>query len=329
MFNYFVARMENLMFMNTALLRRIKRRLLRNLRNKEELSLRLKTLFGTDVRTGNVDKLFADVQKGATKFENLEADIVKQEERLTVVEGRSFKGSVDVEQEYHKLHEEIFGKLGPFLSTDPVLRKAGDYISEAHTMLAAFVVAEKQALQGEYLALNREAARKQGVFQNFVWSENEVRSAVDAVTRERGEVRGIKSEVHHAEGLYKRIVQFAGTIEHGDSKVNAQLLKVAEEYRDTIKKLCYYYSLALGDFVLTIKTLVNLEFKFEREEESITDELLKVLERTGYPRQGPEGLEEITLRMKRAHDATEGKEGAVTDAFVRMSRLLLNATANV
>jgi|GEM_PF-5838243 len=340
MFRYFEARMQNLMFTNTSILRRIRRHLFKDVRSERELRAATPAELKADESKGDVDLLFKDFKNMLKAFRRLKGDIADDEKKMAVIEGADLKRLAPVEQKFAQVREELDKMTGRIINiidgTEETKRISDDFV-EVHNIFKKIIALEKQALQGEYYALNREAAEKRGLSQTLVWTESEIRTAADKLWDARGETRKTKKEDKSVFTEESRIEQMilqvekdaAGKNPETSKSVIAHLQKAMKRYREEMAQLYEKYRTELGDFSIIIKILVNLMFRIEDEEHSIFEEMEKTLVETGFPPKGDTGLNAIRELWKTESDEMKRMEAGVATVMRRMARVILGETPSL
>lgn len=338
MFRYFEARMQNLMFTNTAILRRIRRHLFKDVRGERELIATTPAELKADESKGDVDRLFEDFKNMLKAFQRLKGDIADDEKKLIVVEGADLKRLSPVEQKFVQVHkelEEMTGRIAKIIDGTEETKAISDDFEAVQKIFREIIALENKALQGEYLALHREAVEKHGLTQTLVWTESEIRTAVDKLLDARGETRETKKEDKAVFTEENRIEEMIKEVEDAEKNTKtrkraiAHLQEAMKRYRKEMTKLYEKYRTELGDFSIIIKILVNLMFRIEDEEHSIFEEMEKTLVETGFPRGGDTGLNAIRELWKTESDKTKRMEAGVAIVMQRMARVILGETPNL
>lgn len=262
---------------------------------------------------GDVDAVTGGVGKADKKVEDIETGMSKDEESVTVAEGRVLKELIDVIKWFKEDHDsdafKSFARKHPDQAAE--LQR---FFQEESGALHELLKEAREALKSQWNQVESAVKGDKRELQGLVVSVNEQMKLHDTVWDERGYTSQTQ---HDEEALEDELKAFLKEMKDDHPK---EVTKKVEQIKEETKHLREHFKEMMEGFVVILKMMVFLWFHYMDEGEEKLEEFLQELERSGFPRTELEALrtEMATMKQHIHESAVESR-----DALTRMSRTIL------
>ena len=317
MFRYFQARISTMLFTTSALLRRTRRKVFQELRQEQGAVVEATASLTKDEQLGDVDKLFADVLRFSKKYVNEEDDITVFERNAVIAEARALDSLEKPEIFLDRLWR-VANKL-----PDPMKQGIVPKLKAIEEDMTKLNQLEQANLKLQYTIINRQEADMKGFLQNFVWSENDIRTLADNLWNERAEIRGAKSEDKSVVKIEDDLFTLLDLAEHGKLVAGQEqrLGRALDDLKDHSRRLYESYARVIEDFTKVLKVFVLVEFRFEKDWQKVFDTLQQHLVASSFPQEGEKSLVAVGEIERKGKEKILHHKKNIDDVMRRTGRL--------
>ncbi len=330
MFHYFEARMAVLLSTTTRLLRTALRHVMKDLREEQELVLKTRRELSAAEETGMVEEVKTTVKELEAKFEKIEEDLVKDEQKIFMAEIKDVEALPRIEELMGRILSVINELSKRYKNKFPVIETIAQELEQASKELRVISEDEQEELAKEYRAIFRELEEKEGVAQSLVIALNNVQRLVNDLRKLRGESRREKREEKKIEkeeaevyALLKKLLEEEEEkrdVRDTLTKLQEKSKEKSEELAETIRSFSRLFKEVEHQFTIVLKVCSEIYFKFKKDNEDLFKGYLSHLEKTGFPQEDLKGLQEL---MKKEDEKVKESLSALLDVVRRGARLAL------